>query len=175
MVFGGCRSQIDGYCSQIHRKSLNLWVLKVVYVMFRGEYYHNIDAKGRVIVPVKLRNALGESFYISKEIGGCLSIYTPDKWEALEEKLNTLPTTDPKALALRRFKLSSALECEPDANGRIMIPQNLREYAGLKKEIVTIGNGDRVEIWDKDSLDAYYNEYDFKNANDFADLTSYGI
>ncbi len=142
--------------------------------MFMGEYTHNIDAKGRAIVPAKLREELGSKFIITKEIDNCLSLYTLDDWNILVEKLNKLPTTNRKALAFKRFKLASAYECEPDGNGRIMIPQSLREYAGITKEIVTTGNGDKVEIWDKAKYDAYYSQYNF-NDGSFDSLSEFGI
>lgn len=142
--------------------------------MFMGEYTHNIDAKGRAIVPSKFREELGEKFIITKEIDNCLSLYTQEEWDLLVDKLNKLPTTNRKAVAFKRFKLASAFYCEPDNNGRIMIPQNLREYAGITKEIVSAGNGNKVEIWDKSKWEEYYNSYDFSGES-FDDLSEFGI
>lgn len=129
--------------------------------MFMGEYIHNIDAKGRAIVPAKYREELGDKFIITQELGNCLALYTYETWNQIVEKLNTLPTTNKIAMAFKRFKLASAFECEPDGNGRIMLPLKLRAYAGITKEIVSIGNGDKVEIWDKTSWEEYNASYNF--------------
>lgn len=117
--------------------------------MFIGEFNHNVDSKGRAIVPSKFREELGEKFIVTKGMDGCLFLYTMNAWQAYVDKLAKLPTTNPNARRFVRIMTSGASECEPDGNGRIMIPANLREYAGIKKEIVTIGANDRVEIWNK--------------------------
>lgn len=142
--------------------------------MFIGEYIHNIDAKGRAIVPAKFREELGERFIITQELDNCLSLYTQEDWDAYVEKLNKLPTTNRKAIAFKRFKLASAFECEPDGNGRIMIPQKLREYAGITKEIVSAGNGDKVEIWDKSRWEEYNSSYNFDDES-LDSLSEFGI
>ncbi len=110
----------------------------------RGEYQHNIDAKGRLIFPIKLREALGEHFVIFRGLDHCISVYSQDKWNAFEQQLAALPS---KARNVRRF-YSANFECEPDAQGRILIPNTLREYAELKKDVTVIGMIDHVEIWD---------------------------
>ena len=94
----------------------------------RGEYQHNIDAKGRLIFPIKLREALGEHFVIFKGLDNCINVYSQEKWAAFEQQLAALPS---KARKVQRF-FSANFECEPDAQGRILIPQTLREYAGLR-------------------------------------------
>ena len=127
--------------------------------MFIGKYEHNIDSKGRVIVPAKFREQLGSVFYICQELNNCLSIYKKEDWEAYVEKLNKLPSTNPNALAFKRFKLSEAYECVPDNNGRILIPQSLRDYAGITKEIVSTGNGDTIEMWDKNNWEQYRKQF----------------
>ncbi len=142
--------------------------------MFIGEYEHCIDAKGRAIVPARFRDELGDSFYIAKEQDGCLGVYRQELWNELVDKLNKLPTTKKSARDFRRFKLAGAAECEPDGNGRIMIPLSLREYAGITKEIVSIGNGNKVEIWDKARWIKYNSECDFDEA-EFEGLEEYGI
>ncbi|MDO4300338.1 MAG: division/cell wall cluster transcriptional repressor MraZ [Clostridia bacterium] len=129
--------------------------------MFIGEYIHNIDAKGRAIVPAKFREELGDKFIVTQELDSCLALYTMESWNELVSKLNKLPATNRKAMAYKRFKLASAFECEPDGNGRIMIPQKLREYAGITKEIVSTGNGNKVEIWDKAKWEEYNSSYNF--------------
>jgi MraZ protein len=129
--------------------------------MFIGEFNHNIDAKGRLIVPSKFRDELGDKFIVTKGMDGCLFLYTMTAWTAYVEKLSKLPTTNPNARRFVRMMTSGASECEPDGNGRIMIPMNLREFAGIKKEIVTIGANDRVEIWDKQRWADYNGDGEF--------------
>ena len=117
----------------------------------RGEYQHNIDAKGRLIFPIKLREALGEHFVIFKGLDNCINVYSQEKWAAFEQQLAALPS---KARKVQRF-FSANFECEPDAQGRILIPQTLREYAGLRKDVTVIGMIDHVEIWDSAAWKAY--------------------
>ena len=114
--------------------------------MLIGEYQHNIDAKGRVIVPVKFREDLGERFYITKGLDGCLFVLSSLEWKHLEEKIQAMPLS--KSRGLQRFFFSGAAEVEPDRQGRILLPQTLREYAGLTKDITFIGTSSRAEIWD---------------------------
>ena len=95
----------------------------------RGEYQHNIDAKGRLIFPIKLREQLGEHFIIFKGLDNCLYVYSQKQWETFEESLSALPASTGRKL--RRF-FSANFECEPDGQGRILVPQVLREYAGLQ-------------------------------------------
>lgn len=123
--------------------------------MFFGEYEHSIDAKGRVIIPAKLREALGEHFIITKGLDECLFVYPMEQWRAFEEKLQALPLNQPSARAFSRFFFSGATEGELDKQGRVMLPQNLRDYGGLSKEIVITGSGNRLEIWDKDKWESY--------------------
>ncbi|MCX7746958.1 MAG: division/cell wall cluster transcriptional repressor MraZ [Clostridia bacterium] len=123
--------------------------------MFYGEYLHSIDPKGRVIVPSKFRDGLGEKFILTKGLDNCLFAYSSEEWSNLEAKLKSLPFTDKDVRAFVRFFFAGATECELDKQGRILIPQNLREYAGLDKEIYTIGVSTRVEIWDKTRWEAY--------------------
>ena len=117
--------------------------------MFYGEYQHTIDPKSRVIVPVKFRDGLGEKFILTKGLDNCLFAYSSSEWNNLEIKLKALPFTDKDVRAFIRFFFAGATECEVDKQGRILIPQNLREYAGLEKDIYAIGVSTRVEIWDK--------------------------
>lgn len=123
--------------------------------VFIGEFNHSIDTKGRVIVPSKFREELGKKFIVTKGMDGCLFIYTSQAWDAYVDKLSHLPTTNANARRFVRLVTAGATECEPDGNGRITIPPNLRAFAGIKKEIVTIGANDRVEIWDKQRWDEY--------------------
>ena len=118
--------------------------------MFMGEYNHTIDAKGRLIIPAKFRETLGEEFILTKGLDGCLSIYPMDEWESFEEKLKALPLTDKNARAFLRFFVAGATSCELDRQGRILVPSTLREFAGLEKEVVLTGSLTRIEIWSKE-------------------------
>ena len=118
--------------------------------MFMGEYNHIIDAKGRLIIPARFRELLGEEFILTKGLDGCLSIYPMDAWEAFETKLRALPLTNKNARTFTRFFVAGATNCELDRQGRILVPQTLREFAGLEKEVVLTGNLDRTEIWSKE-------------------------
>lgn len=117
--------------------------------MFKGEYNHNIDAKGRMIVPSKFREQLGDTFVATKGLDGCLFVYSNDEWARIEEKFREIPLTSKDARKFLRFFFAGAVDCEVDKQGRILIPANLREYAGLEKEVVSVGAFTRVEIWDK--------------------------
>lgn len=119
--------------------------------MFIGEYEHSVDVKGRVIMPVKLREDIGEKFILTKGLDGCLFAYSQNEWTNFEEKLKLLPLTNKNARDFVRFFLSGAIECEIDKQGRFLIPSNLREYAKLDKEIMILGVGTRIEIWDKEA------------------------
>lgn len=123
--------------------------------MFIGEYQHGLDPKNRIIVPAKLREGLGNTFVITKGLDGCLYAYPLDGWKILEEKLKTLPLTNKDARAFVRFFFSGACEVELDKQGRGLIPQNLKEYAGIEKDIVSIGVLTRVEIWSKEKWSEY--------------------
>lgn len=126
--------------------------------MFMGEFQHNIDAKGRMIVPAKFRDELGSRFVVTRGLDQCLFIYPMPEWEEVEKKLKQLPLTKKDARSFTRFFFSGAVECEIDKQGRINIPQPLRNYAGLEKECVVIGVSSRVELWAKDTWDTYFNE-----------------
>ena len=115
-----------------------------------GEYEHNIDAKGRIIMPSKLKDDIGEKFVITQGLDGCLFAYSQNEWKNFEEKLRTFPLTNKDARALKRFFLARATECEIDKQGRFLIATNLREFANLQKEVVIIGVLDKIEIWSKD-------------------------
>ena len=118
--------------------------------MFMGEYSHTIDAKGRLIIPSKFREQLGEEFVLTKGLDGCLSIYPNDEWADFEEKLRALPLTNKNARTFSRFFVAGATSCELDKQGRILVPATLREFAGLEKDVVLTGNINRIEIWSKE-------------------------
>lgn len=123
--------------------------------MFIGEYQHSLDNKGRLIVPSKFRDELGDIFIITKGLDNCLFVYPKNEWEILEEKLKLLPLTRKDARAFVRFFFSGATECELDKQGRILIPSNLREHCKIDKDAVIIGVSTRVEIWSKEEWDLY--------------------
>ena len=129
--------------------------------MFKGEYNHTIDDKGRVIVPVKLREQLGDSFTITKGLDGCLWMFDSDEWERVEKEIHDMPFTLKEARIISRFIIGGAFDGEPDKQGRVVIPPALREYADIKKDVVLAGVGSRVEVWSKERYEA---------ANDFGDV-----
>ena len=131
--------------------------------MFMGEYNHTIDAKGRLIIPARFRELLGEEFILTKGLDGCLSIYPMDAWEAFETKLRALPLTNKNARTFTRFFVAGATNCELDRQGRVLVPQPLREFAGLEKEVVLTGNLDRIEIWSKEKWSENCNYDDMDN------------
>ena len=135
--------------------------------MFMGEYNHTIDAKGRLIIPSKFRELLGEEFVLTKGLDGCLSIYPMDEWNAFEEKLRALPLTNKNARTFTRFFVAGATNCELDKQGRILLPPVLREYANLTKDVVLVGVLSRVEIWDKDRWQE--NTYDEDEMDEIAE------
>ncbi|AZT91002.1 division/cell wall cluster transcriptional repressor MraZ [Caldicellulosiruptor changbaiensis] len=119
--------------------------------MLIGEYKHVVDNKGRVTLPSKFREELGERFILTKGLDNCLFGYSLKEWAVLEEKLKKLPLTSKDARAFLRFFFAGACECEVDKQGRILIPQNLREYANLQKEVFIIGVMTRIEIWSEEN------------------------
>lgn len=120
--------------------------------MFTGEYNHTIDPKGRLIVPAKYREELGEAFMITNGNDGCLNIYPEKAWETFLEKLQLLTNTEDKRKIVRAF-VSKANRVEVDKQGRILIPPALRGYAGLEKDVVLAGAIDKIEVWDKKRWD----------------------
>ena len=129
--------------------------MKEVRNLFIGEYRHGLDAKGRVIVPVKFRDGLGDKFVLTTGLDGCLFAYSKEEWANFENKIRTLPLTSKDARAFVRFFFSGAVECEIDKQGRTLIPPVLREYAELDKDLVIIGVSSRVEIWSQAKWDSY--------------------
>ena len=117
--------------------------------MFMGEYSHTIDVKGRLIIPSKFREVLGDAFVLTKGLDGCLSIYPMEEWKAFEKKLEALPLANKNARKFARFFVAGATLCEVDRQGRILVPQTLREFAGLEKDVVLTGVLNRIEVWSK--------------------------
>ena len=139
--------------------------------MFMGEYNHTIDAKGRMIVPSKFREQLGNEFVVTKGLDGCLFVYPNEEWHNIEEKFRNVPLTTKDARKFSRFFFAGAATCELDKQGRILIPPVLREFADLQKDVVSVGVLSRIEIWSKDNW-LECNSYDDRDeiAEHMADL-----
>ncbi|WP_404799051.1 division/cell wall cluster transcriptional repressor MraZ [Bacillus gobiensis] len=120
-----------------------------------GEYQHSIDTKGRMIIPAKFREGLGEQFVLTRGLDQCLFGYPLNEWKVIEEKLKALPLTKKDARAFTRFFFSGAVECELDKQGRINIPTSLLSYAKLEKDCTVIGVSNRIELWSKNVWEQY--------------------
>ncbi len=136
--------------------------------MFMGEYHHSIDDKGRLIIPSKFRTELGDKFVITRGIENCLFAYPIERWETIVHKLESLPFTKKDARNFTRFFLSGATVAEFDKQGRINITSPLITYAGIQKDCVVIGTGDRLEIWAKDAWENFFNSASI-NMSDIAE------
>lgn len=123
--------------------------------MFIGEYNHNLDTKGRMAVPAKFRNKLKKGAVVTKGIDNCLFLYPKEKWEEIAQKFADLPISQSKARAFARHMLAGAVEVEFDNQGRVTIPEYLRNFAGLKKKAIVAGLYDRLEIWDEATWNKY--------------------
>lgn len=137
-----------------------------VLIMFMGEYRHTIDAKGRMIVPAKFREGLGEQFVPTRGLDQCLFGYPMNEWKLIEEKLKALPLTKKDARAFTRFFFSGATECELDKQGRVNIASSLLNYAKLEKECVVIGVSNRIELWSK----VIWEQYTEEQEDSFAEI-----
>ena len=141
--------------------------------MFMGEYNHSIDANGRLIIPSKFRDMLGDEFVVTKGLEGCLFVFEKYDFESFMDKLNEKSDLEAKVRKIKRFFISGAQEMEPDKQGRMLVPPTLREYAGLEKEVVFAGVGGHIEIWDKSKWDDVTS---FDDINDIAEeLSNIGI
>lgn len=118
--------------------------------MLIGEYEHSLDAKGRLIMPAKLREDIGDKFIITKGLDGCLFAFSMEEWKNFETKLRSLPISNKDARAFSRFFFAGAIDCEIDKQGRFLISSNLREFASLTKEVIIVGMDSRIEIWNKE-------------------------
>ncbi len=123
--------------------------------MFMGEYRHAMDEKGRVIMPARFRETLGEKFVVTRGLDNCLFVYPLQEWKTLEGKLKSLPLTRQDARAFVRYLLSGAAECEFDKQGRISVPNNLRDHGLIQKDVVIIGVAERIELWSKEKWEQY--------------------
>ena len=143
--------------------------------MILGEYYHQLDEKNRIRLPSKLKAQLGEKYVVLKGSNSCLFVFSQNELETtINEKLKALPLSDIKAQKSVRMLFSSCYEVEEDNQGRFLLPAYLREFAGIKKNVVSIGAGNRVEIWDEEAWKRYNEDTaDFDNI--IAGLAQYGI
>lgn len=123
--------------------------------MLLGEFQHNLDPKGRMAIPAKFRENLQGGAIVTRGLDSCLFIFTPKEWQALAEKLTALPLAQANSRAFVRLMLAGATDVEIDGQGRILIPEYLRKYAGLKKEAVVTGLYNRIEVWDKENWNRY--------------------
>lgn len=143
--------------------------------MLLGEFKHNLDSKNRLTIPAKLRLELSEKPVLTRGLDNCLFIYPHRDWELFMEKLNKLPLSQRKARSFKRFMLSGANDVEIDEMGRILIPESLKKYAVLKKEIVIIGVSDHIELWSENIWNKYLAEAE-KESGDLAEgLSEFGI
>ena len=144
-----------------------------VILMFMGEYNHTIDTKGRLIIPSKFRDELGDEFVVTKGLDGCLFVFPNQAWQEFEEKLRALPLTNKSARPFSRFFVPGATPSELDKQGRILLPATLREFAGLDKEVVLTGMLNRIEIWSKDK---WMENNSFDDMDDIAEqMTDLGL
>ena len=129
--------------------------------MFMGQYNHTVDAKGRLSIPSKFREQLGDEFVVTKGMDGCLFVYDNENWSEMQKKLMSLPTlTNKDARFLSRYFLSGAMQVELDKQGRILLPPTLRANAGLERDVVLAGVGDRIEIWDQNKWENLESDMD---------------
>lgn len=143
--------------------------------MFTGEYKHGVDAKNRLSIPAKFREKLGEHFYITKGLDHCLFVFSLDEWSIFEAKLKDLPLSNKKARMFARSFFAGATECELDKQGRVLLPQTLREHANIEKDVYINGAGSRIEIWDANTWESY-NDFMTANMDDLAeDMEELGI
>ena len=143
--------------------------------MLIGEYEHSLDVKGRLILPAKIREDMGDKFIVTKGLDGCLFGFSQNEWTNFEEKLKTLPLTNKNARDFVRFFLSGATECEIDKQGRFLITSNLREYATVEKDAIIIGVGTRIEIWNREKWKSYNSDENISADEIAENMTMLGI
>ncbi|MFA9463864.1 MAG: division/cell wall cluster transcriptional repressor MraZ [Velocimicrobium sp.] len=140
--------------------------------MFMGEYNHSIDSKGRIIVPAKFRESLGEKFVVTLGLDGCLFVYPDKEWDSFVSELKSLPGNK-EARQLQRYFMAGAASMEVDKQGRILIPSKLREAVGLEKDVVFVGVLSKIEIWSKERWEA---NNSFDNMDDIAEnMSGFGL
>lgn len=143
--------------------------------MLLGEFKHSLDSKGRIIVPAKFRENLGESFIVTRGLDGCLFGYPMEEWEKLEEKLRQLPLAKRDARKFTRFFYSAATECTIDKQGRVNLPKTLIDFAKLEKSCYLVGVSDRFEIWSEDNWDSFTDEAEESFEDLAEDLIDFGF
>ena len=143
--------------------------------MFIGEYEHSIDNKKRIALPKKFRELLGSEVVITRGLDGCLFIYPMDKWRKLAKKLSEMPMGDFGVRSFVRLILSGAAGVEIDSQGRILIPDYLKKYAFLDKDVVIVGIFDRIEIWSRDKWSIYRDNAEKNSENIAQNLNSIGL
>lgn len=120
-----------------------------------GSYSHAVDAKSRTVIPHPFRSEIGRRFYMTRGVSGCLWLFPEDEWKAFQEAMTPKDLLDVDGLKLERFFVGSAVECTPDSQGRIFIPQDLKKYAGIKDSVYIVGLGSKVEIWASDRWEEF--------------------
>ena len=143
--------------------------------MFIGEYDHTLDNKGRITIPSKFREGLGDEFIITKGLDSCLFVYPKDEWKIFEDKLKTLPLTSKDARAFVRFFFAGASECNLDKQNRVLLPKNLRIHSELQKDAVIIGVSTRIEIWSKEKWNEYTEDETLSYENIAENMAELGI
>lgn len=143
--------------------------------LFFGEYYHSLDEKGRIILPVRFREASADGLFITKSFDNCLLVYTKKDWFEIVGKINSLPTTKASVRNFQRFFIGSAVESEVSRQGRISITQNLREFAGLDKDIVIVGLANKIEIWAKGRYEEHIADAEQSAAEIAEEIAEFGV
>jgi len=123
--------------------------------LFRGAHYHSVDDKGRVIIPLRFRSELGNTFVITKGLDRCLFVYREKDFADMEEKLQAQPALDRHTIRLQRWFSAEAVETQVDNQGRVAIPSNLRDFAAIGEEVAIVGAGQRIEVWGRTSWDDF--------------------
>ena len=162
------------------KRNLGLWPrvyesAHTKYSMFIGEYQHSIDEKGRMAVPAKFRLALKKGAIVTRGLDNCLFIYTETEWQNLVAKISTLPLSQQKSRAFSRLMLAGAMDVTLDGQGRILIPEYLRQFAGLKRATIVAGLYNRLEVWDKDAWDKYKTATEKDSTKIAEELGSLGV
>lgn len=143
--------------------------------MFIGEYSHNLDDKGRLAVPVKFRRELAKGAVVTRGLDNCLFLYTKTEWAKLAEKLSNLPFSQANSRAFARLMLAGAMDVEVDKQGRMVLPEYLRSFAGLQKEVVVAGLYSRLEIWDNEKWNAYKKQTESESGNIAERMAELGV
>jgi len=143
--------------------------------MFLGEYQHNIDEKGRLAVPVKFRGDLSKGAVVTKGLENCLFLYTKKDWVELAEKISKLPISQSSSRAFSRLMLAGAMDVEVDKQGRVVLPDYLRKYAGLNKKVIVAGLYNRVEVWDETAWEKYKTATEKDSSNIAETLGELGV